>query len=239
MKVLSIGNSFSQDAQRYLHKLAKKEGDLFKTANLYISGCSLRTHYLNCLENNTNYTFEFNGENTGIHVSIKQALISDEWDVVTLQQASHFSAKFETYSPYIEYIADYVKKYCPHAKIYIHQTWAYEDGSDRLKNVAGYENAKEMFDDICTSYEKASKLIKADNIIPSGRAMLNFEQMGAEKIHRDTFHASFGPGRYLLALTWYKALTGKDITDNNFNEFDAPVSQEEREKVIKAVNNAF
>ena len=26
MKVLSIGNSFSQDAQRYLHKLAMQEG---------------------------------------------------------------------------------------------------------------------------------------------------------------------------------------------------------------------
>ena len=34
------------------------------------------------------YDFEFNGVRTGIKVSIKQALQSDIWDVVTLQQAS-------------------------------------------------------------------------------------------------------------------------------------------------------
>ena len=36
MKILSIGNSFSQDAQRYLHALAKADGENFKTVNLYI-----------------------------------------------------------------------------------------------------------------------------------------------------------------------------------------------------------
>lgn len=239
MIILSIGNSFSQDAQRYLYKLAKKEGDFFKTVNLCIAGCSLRTHYLNCLENNSNYFFEFNGENTGIKVSIKQALISDEWDVVTLQQASYHSAKFETYFPYVEYLAEYIKKYCPHAKIYIHQTWAYEEGSDRLKNVVGYEKAEEMYHDICVSYEKAAKLIHATGIIPSGKAMFNAIKMGMKEVHRDALHATLGAGRYLLALTWYKALTGKDITNNTFHEFDAEVSQEEREIVIKAVNSAF
>ena len=47
MKILSIGNSFSQDAQRYLHRLAKNEGVDMKTVNLYIGGCPLRSHYLN------------------------------------------------------------------------------------------------------------------------------------------------------------------------------------------------
>ena len=40
MKILSIGNSFSQDAQRYLYRLAKKAGDTFKTVNLDIGGCT-------------------------------------------------------------------------------------------------------------------------------------------------------------------------------------------------------
>ena len=64
-------------------------------------------------------------------------------------------------------------------------------------------------------------------------------KMDIGKIHRDTFHASFGAGRYLLALTWYKAFTGKDITNNDFDDFDVPVSDEERKIVIKAVNAAF
>jgi hypothetical protein len=43
----------------------------------------------------------------------------------------------------------------------------------------------------------------------------------------------------LLALTWYKALTGKDIINNDFDNFDEPVSDEERKIAIKAVNAAF
>lgn len=239
MKVLSIGNSFSCDAQRYLHRIAKKEGVNIKAVNLSIGGCPLRTHYVNVLQDNANYGLVFNGEETGFKVSIAQALVSDDWDVVTLQQASQHSAKYETYSPYIETLAEYVRKYCPCAKIFIHQTWAYEDGSERLKNVGGYDSAEEMFSDIEAAYTKAAALIHADGIIPSGRGMLNATKFGIEKIHRDTFHASLGAGRYLVGLTWYKALTGKDITNNDFDEFDLPVSQEEREIVIKAVNAAF
>ena len=76
MKILSIGNSFSQDAQRYLYRLAKKAGDNFKTVNLDIGGCSLRTHYLNALEDKANYAFEYNGDCPGLTVSIKQLLAS-------------------------------------------------------------------------------------------------------------------------------------------------------------------
>jgi hypothetical protein len=239
MKILSIGNSFSQDAQRYLHRLAKKEGVYFKTANLFIGGCSLETHYLNSSEDKVAYTFEFNGEDTGLQTSIKQALISNDWDVITLQQASHYSAKEQTYFPYIERLNEYIKKYCPKTKIYIHQTWAYEDGSERLADVAGYKSANDMFKDVCKAYENAANAIKADGIIPCGQAMFNATEFGIQKIHRDTFHASLGAGRYLLALTWYKALTGNDITDNVFDDFDEPVSSTERQIVIKAVNAAF
>ena len=239
MKILSIGNSFSQDAQRYLYRLAKKEGDTFKTVNLDIGGCSLRRHYLNSLGDKADYAFEYNGDCPGLTVSIKQLLISDDWDVITLQQASHLSAHYETYTPYLENLLEYVKKYCPHSKIYMHQTWAYENGSERLRDIGGYDSADAMFKGIREAYAKAAQSIHADGIIPSGQAMLNATKMGIDKIHRDTFHASLGAGRYLVALTWYKALTGKDITNNTFDDFDEPVSGEERKIVIKAVNAAF
>ncbi len=239
MKILSIGNSFSQDAQRYLYRLAKKDGTELKTVNLYIGGCSLRTHYLNMLDNKAAYDFQFNGESTGIKVSISQVLSSDDWDIITLQQASHFSAKQETYSPYIEELARYVKKYCPNAKIFLHETWAYEEGSEKLKTVAGYNSAYEMLSDVQNAYANAADSIKADGIIPCGTAMFNALSMGIQKIHRDTYHASFGVGRYLLALTWYKALTGKDVSQNRFADFDESVTEEEREIVIKAVNKTL
>ncbi len=61
MKILSIGNSFSQDAHRYLYEIAKKDGVDVKPVNLYIGGCSLRTHYINMLENKKHIPFGLTG----------------------------------------------------------------------------------------------------------------------------------------------------------------------------------
>ena len=88
MKVLAIGNSFSNDAMRYLHAIAKADGEELKTVNLFIGGCPLSRHYANMHNDAADYDFEYNGERTGIKVSIKQALQRDVWDVVTLHQAS-------------------------------------------------------------------------------------------------------------------------------------------------------
>lgn len=237
MKVLSIGNSFSQDAHRYLSKIAKANGDKLQTVNLYIGGCSLRTHYINMLGDKDLYLLEHNGESTNVKVSLRQALESGVWDVVTLQQVSTQSVDKKTFTPYIEELASYVRKLCPHAKIFIHETWAYEDGSERLFTAGEYKKSADMFKDIKNSYLNAKKLIKADGIIPAGAVMQKAISLGIGKIHRDTVHASFGAGRYLLGLTWYKTLTGKDISSDAFNEFDEPIEQEQIEIIKKSVNS--
>ena len=238
MKVLSIGNSFSMDAQRYLHQLARREGvDLF-CMNLYIGGCPQRTHYLNMLDDMAAYDLQVNGTHTGVKVSIRQALRSENWDVITFQQASGQSARFETYTPYIQELSAYVRKYCPKAKLVIHQTWAYENGSPKLES-QNFATSADMFAEVEKAYAQAAELISADGIIPAGKAMLTASQTGIEKVHRDTYHASLGAGRYLLALVWFKFLTGKDITENAFDDFDVPVTEEERRIVIAAANAAF
>lgn len=44
MKILAIGNSFSQDATRYLQDIAASAGENLFVRNLYIGGCSLEMH---------------------------------------------------------------------------------------------------------------------------------------------------------------------------------------------------
>ena len=41
MQILSIGNNFSQDAQRYLHQIVDADGEALKCVNLMIGGCPL------------------------------------------------------------------------------------------------------------------------------------------------------------------------------------------------------
>ena len=237
MRILSIGNSFSQDAHRYLYKIAKAMGSPMTLVNLYIGGCSLRTHYINMLEGREDYWLEFNGVPTGFRVSLADALISQDFDVVTLQQASHFSAFPDTYFPYIEELADYVHTYCPRAKIYLHETWAYADGSEKLRGV-GFDVKEQMYDALHKAYLGAAERIGAYGIIPAGRAMLEAQHLGIENIHRDTFHAALGAGRLLLGLAWYHTLYGKDISEVPEIELEAPVSDEEKDIIIRAVNAA-
>ena len=239
MKVLSIGNSFSQDAHRYLNRIAKSEGIEMKTVNLYIGGCSLEMHYNNLIEDKAEYGFEFNGEKTGIYVSIKQALESDDWDIITLQQVSHLSWNYQTFNPYLIELSKYVKEKCPNAKIYMHQTWAYEKDSQPLTDLGVFSKPEDMLFNVCDSYDKAVLEIGASGVIPCGKAMQKALELGINKIHRDGYHATLGAGRYLLASCWLKALTGINIKKNAFTDFDEPVLETEKDIIIKVLNSVF
>ena len=229
MNILSIGNSFSQDAQRYLHRIAKADGYTLKTFNLFIGGCPLSLHHRNMISGESAYMLEMNGESTGFKVSLKDALLSRAWDVVTLQQVSSQSPYYETYQPYLNEIADYVRLCVPETKIAIHQTWAYEQDSHRLNVELGYKNHTDMFEDIRASYEKAAEEIDADLVIQSGKIFQRLIESGIKKVHRDTFHASFGLGRYALGLLWYSILSGNDVKNNTFCDFDEEISEKEIE----------
>ena len=235
MDVLSIGNSFSQDAQRYLHRIARADGFELNTVNLYIGGCPLSLHYRNMLSEKEEYILQVNGEVTGFKVSLKDALLNRDWDVVTIQQVSSKSPYYETYQPYLDKIVEHVRLCVPKAKMAVHQTWAYEQDSHRLNVELGYNNHTDMFNDIKKSYEKAAKAIDADLVIPSGELFQKLIASGIEKVHRDTFHATCGLGRYALGLLWYSILTGNDIKNNTFSDFDEEISKAEIETAKKCV----
>lgn len=238
--VLSIGNSFSQDAHRYLHDVAKSEGVTLETVNLYIGGCSLEKHFRNMKGDKREYQPEINGHGAfGFKVSIKEALLARSWDYVTLQQVSSGSCREGSYQPYLNELAAYVREYCPGAKILIHQTWGYESGSQKLHDLGlGYETFAEMFADTKRCYEKAAADIGADGIIPSGDAFA-YALRRVEKVHRDTFHASYGFGRFLLALVWYKALTGKSVSGVAYHVFDEEVTEQEYEIALEVADSVF
>ena len=235
MNILSIGNSFSTDAQRYVHMIARADNVYLNTFNLYIGGCPLSTHYRNMLSEENAYTLQMNGQSTGFSVSMKDALLNRDWDIITIQQASAKSPNYETYQPYLNKIIEYVRTLVPKAKIVIHQTWAYEQGCERMNTELGYTNHTDMFNDIKAAYNKAAADIKADLIIPSGELFQKLISNDIEKVHRDTFHASLGIGRYALGLLWYSVLTGNDIKNNTFSDFDEEITEEQIEIAKKCV----
>lgn len=231
MNILAIGNSFSQDATRYIHQIARADGVELNVANLYISGCPLVKHFQNIMADAKEYELDYNGSRTLFKVTLKEALLNREWDYITVQQASGYSINYDAYQPYLNELVAYVKKYAPKAKIGIHETWAYEQGSEKL-GALGYTDHKDMYNDLKLAYEKAEKDINAEFVIKSGTLLQKLIDRGMGKVHRDTFHATLGAGRYAIGLLWYKTLTGNDVVNNTFCDFDEEVTDEQI-KLIK------
>ena len=229
MKILSIGNSFSQDAQRYLHAIADANGKELMCVNLYIGGCTLREHYINLHDDEKAYDFELNGVRPHLKVSIKDVVKSNDWDYITLQQASHESFMSERYSPYIEDISKWLKIRQRDSKILIHQTWAYPDNRERVEKM-GFKSTEEMFSAVKSTYKKAEKLINPDGVIKSGEAMAKAYRIWPDTLYRDEIHASLGLGRYLLGCVWYKAIFGEN-PEFHITKFDEPVSKENLQSI--------
>lgn len=234
MQVLAIGNSFSQDATRYLHRLAKAANQDLTVVNLYIGGCPLSRHYRNMLSGERAYELEINGERSKFMVSLQEALLNRDWDVITLQQSSPNSTRYETYQPYLTELAAYIRRYVPKAKLYIHETWAYEQDSERLNTLMGYRHYQDMYRDLHISYEQAAKDISADGVIPCGTLFLALMAQGI-KVHRDTFHASYGLGRYALALTWLRVLTKANIKDLMLPDLDEEADPQQLKTVRESI----
>ena len=241
MKILSIGNSFSYDAHKWLHKLAEINGVEIETANLFIGGCSLHTHWENIEHNNAFYDYEVNGNHGEYQINIADALEKEEWDIITIQQASHYSGIFESYQPYLTEIIDFVRKKVPEVKIYFHQTWAYETDSEHSGFLSYNNDQKQMYNSILQASEKASMLIDAQ-IIPVGRVVQFVRENvpefdyanGGVSLCRDGFHLSYDYGRFLAAAVWLRTLTGINISVEKFEDFDTSVL----EKLLDVVNHS-
>lgn len=213
VKILCIGNSFSQDATRYLESMT--DGELM-VRNCYIGGCSLKMHCENIAADMAAYDYEKDGVAIEADkVALSDALTREHWDWVTVQQASSNSGQPETYEPYMTDLLTYVREKCPQAKIAFHRTWAYETSSDHT-GFANYGNDREaMFAAILEASEQAAAahglpiIASGDAVQKAGRLPEFDAAVGGQSLYRDGFHMHLIYGRYLTALCWYRFFIGK------------------------------
>lgn len=212
MKILAIGNSFSQDSTAYVEEIAASAGQYdVIAANLYIGGCPLSHHAENLLTNEPEYEYQRHGIGQ-YKTSIRQALQSDEWDIVTLQQVSGKSGLYDTYHPYVDEVYGEVRRLCPNARIFFNRTWAYEEGSSH-PNFVDYDcDRKKMDAAIESVYRKISAEFSAD-IIPVGNVITVLKELpefdpavGGISLYRDAFHLSLTYGRFAAACVWFRKL---------------------------------
>lgn len=176
-KLLTIGNSFANNSTEYLPALAKAAGKEVLVFRANLGGHSMEQHvgYVKAFEANQNdpkgrpYKGQVDpktGEKRDF--SLKEALESEQWDYVTIQQASPLSFRPETYEPYAGILVDLIHKHAPHAKILVHETWAYRE-DHRFFNNADFNYVK-MYEGLRAAYHKLATDYGLQ-IIPAGDAL--------------------------------------------------------------------
>ena len=237
LKVLMIGNSFSICCLRQMPQVAKAMDLKLDLVSLYIGGCSLERHCQNVEVGRTNamfrpYTVSWNyasladqskvpfagdlsdnvwknwqGEHKEKKGNIPALLKGDKWDVVTIQQASHFSWKPHTYHPWGDDLVKTVRELAPQAKIYVQETWSYPPWDKRLKEFG--LDSPDMYARLHNAYADFAKGYGFP-LIYTGLATELVSDRDSLFTAPD-FHLN-RVGEYLQGLVWVGALFGADVT---------------------------
>ena len=234
-KILAIGNSFSEDAiEQNLHEIADADGFRTIIGNLYIPGCSLERD-MECANGNLP---AFRYRKIGVdgkmvqtdNEQLEKALLDEQWDYVSVQQASHFSGMYDTYQPYIKELISYVKKHIPsHTKIIFHQTWAYSKDSNHEAFIRYEKNQIKMYESIVACTQKVMMDCHPDVLVPAGTAIQNARtSFLGDRLNRDGYHLNLTYGRYTAACTWYQAIFGKSVLGNSYK----PLTMSNAERLV-------
>mgnify|MGYP002797920285 FL=1 len=245
VRILAIGNSFSQDAvEQYLHELAEAEGISTIIGNMFIGGCSLERQVKNARDNAPAYAYRKIGTDGKKRekgkMSLEAVLADEDWDYVSLQQASPFSGMYETYEASLPELIEYVKARLPKkTKLMLHQTWAYASTS-RHSGFKNYNcNQLTMYQAIADAVKKAAKANKIKIVIPSGTAIQNARtSFIGDHLNRDGYHLDVKIGRYTAACTWFERIfkhnvVGNPYTPEGLDEARKAVAQKAAHAAVK------
>ncbi len=166
LRILTIGNSFTDSLTRYFQSVADSAGCrlVFDRANF--GGCELERHwsYIAAEEASPICRIYQGGRKL-------RDILARGWDIVTIQQASHQSWRPESFQPFASNIFHYVRKYAPGAEVVIQQTWAYRADDPRL--MPGGEwgiDQSGMYERLTANYRNLARELGL-RIIPTGFAV--------------------------------------------------------------------
>ncbi|MGQ8337461.1 DUF4886 domain-containing protein [Sunxiuqinia sp. A32] len=217
VRLLAIGNSFSDNACRYLSQITQSVDSCdILIGRAMIGGCSLEKHakLIDACEQDSSLK-PYEGK------TLKEILQQEEWDVVTIQQVSYLSFKKESFQPYADQIYAFVEEYAPQARIYIHETWAYGPDCARFEKFG--ITMKQMYRKLKKNYRSLARHFNTP-ILPSGDAFYN-SYKGDNKIDlwdsKDRFHASSN-GCYLAGCVWFHCIFEQPSNSISFKPDDMP-----------------
>lgn len=245
IKILAIGNSFSEDAiEHYLYGLAKAGGYKVIIGNLYIGGAPLDLHVKNIQGDKEVYEYRkigLDGKKEKFpKTSISKALADESWNYISFQQASPKSGLFETYVEPLPILFNYVKEKATNPKVkYVwHQTWAYAQNSTHNGFASYNKDQMRMYQSIAEASKKVKTLVAIDIVVPAGTAIQNARTKLGDVLCRDGYHLDLNIGRYIASCTWYETIFKQNVIGNLYKPekvsgVDALTGQKAAHKAVK------
>lgn len=173
LRLLTIGNSFADNALKYLPQIAEAAGHQLIVGRANLGGCTLERHWRHAAAYDKDPGGKEGSPYGGGKQSLHGLLTKEPWDVVTLQQVSIKSHDPATYQPYADDLYARVRRLAPQARILAHQIWAYRVDDPRFVPAnKGKEphTHQEMYSQVRAAYHQLAHHLKI-GILPSGDAM--------------------------------------------------------------------
>lgn len=257
LRILAIGNSFTNDTMRFVSKIANSAGYDVTVGVLWKGSIALSDHLEYLQNDEPEYQFDqFTKENGYERVTqeavLPSTVLQQDWDLVFLQQISHLSGEPSSYydaqgNSYVTQLTQLIRTECPNPDLSFSwlMGWAYAQDFGG-SSFSRYNN------DQMTMYRAISNTVENtvwstgefESIIPVGTSVQNVRSSYVgDNLNRDGRHLSYGMGRYAAGMTVAAAI-GIDLSEvtyrpsgtTNVNDLHWPML---RETVSSAVLHPF
>ena len=248
LKILTIGNSFSNDAMEYVFDIAYAAGakDVY-LGNLYIGSCTVEKHLTNAKADNGAYTYYTNEVGAWEKVSkhkMSDAIKSQNWDFISIQQNSKNSGKPESYV-FLQELVDIVKSQATNPKVEIvwHMTWAC--ANSYTGDLFAYYQMDQvtMYNAIVDSVEQGVFPVEGiTRVIPNGTVMQNIRSSYyGDNICRDGLHLSLPHGRILAGIGIVASTIGIDWDTIDLTDVHSKIADDDKfiQVALESVKNAM
>lgn len=225
LRILAIGNSFSDDGTEYLPSLLASAGiHNVILGRLYIGGCSLQRHCEEYRSASHAYIYYKSTEDEWRTVSKEASFLDglkdEPWDVITMQETSGLSGVYENYKEWLPQLIGIIRAEAtnPQATLAWHRTWAYAVNSAHNMFPLYDKDQMRMFNAIGDCVKRLREDFNIQVVIPSGVAVQlaretrlnNVDEVPAScKVYdltRDGYHLNRQFGRYIAACVWFETL---------------------------------
>lgn len=191
LRVLAIGNSYTQSLMPELPLVAKAAGCNLDLAIFAIGGKSLSNHWVNCetaLKDPSFTPYLVNGKKT----NLPKILSEGKWDVVTFQEQSVDGMFPEKFNPWADRLIAYIRARQPHARLFFQLTWSDTVASHRMTEGSrvGTLNLTpdQMYAALEKNYVAQAKRFDA-GLIPVGTALQLYRKQLPVTLHKPTKEA--------------------------------------------------